>query len=590
LRGRGLVDVTIVVDGVSSNAVTIDLAGTSGPSLSITGFGATAPAIAGETITIRGAGFSTTPEENTVRFGPAQARVVAASPSQLTVIVPFGAQTGQVTVQTKQLEARSSVVFKVRTSISGIVQSTGTAQATPSPLNNVTVRLAGTNISVRTTPQGTFVLTDIPTGIALVEVDGGTNATSPPYPAVTLKLSAKADRDNQIVQPISLQQISGGTASFGGPIGPPGSGSMSVLNGIFVDAVIRRKLEGRDGPGLRAGSSESSQLSPLGKSVTISNRGVSLEVPLGTGVRFPDGKSNGQIQLTVLEGIRLPGITMPIGVSPASIAQVTPLGTRFQPGASISFPNPNPNTLGPGERLPLYRYDPSTGSFVRRGVGIVSSDRSKIDSDGRVVDFASFWMVAVPAKTTTVTGRVIDKLGLPVSGAKVAVNGRGSLTDLNGGFSINDVAANADGADGRLQVEAVLPQQYGSLPRAFSPRTTINAGGITSIGTIQIEDTRQPGILLSPFTIDLAPTSSSVPVSITLTEPAPVGGLTVSIQSDDSSVVTVPVTVSIPAGQTTTTFDVSRRSTSRTQQDQLRRFGGGLGLSSRPGPHLRQSD
>lgn len=552
LKGRGLVDVTIVINGVSSNAVTIDLAGTPGRGLTISGFDATAPALAGETITIRGNGFSLNPEENTVRFGPAQARVVAASASQLTVIVPFGAQSGQVTVQAKQLEARSIDVFKVRTSISGIIQSTGTTSAPPTPLNNVTVRLAGTNISVRTTPQGTFVLSDIPTGISLVEIDGTTNTSSPPFPSVTLKLAARADRDNQIAQPISLQQINGGNASIGGAIGPPSGSLLNFQRGQIMEALTRRESLPTGDPRLRA---TPDQLSPLAKSVTVSNRGVTLEVPLGTSVRFPDGKLSGQVQLTVLEGTRLPGINMPVGVSPAAIAQVTPLGTRFQPGASLSFPNPDQNALGPGERVPLYRYDPTTGSFIRRGVGIVSSDKSRIDSDGRVVDIASFWMVATPTRTTTVTGRVVDSYGLPLSGAKVSVNGRAGLTDQNGGFSINDVAATAAS---RLQVEAIVPQQYGTPPHGRSGLTPIVVGGITNVGVIPLKDTRQSGLVLSPFTIDMTPGSSAVPVSVTLTEPAPAGGLTINIQTDDPLVVRVPKSVSIPVGQTTTTFNVER--------------------------------
>lgn len=555
LKGRGLVDVTIVVNGVSSNAVTIDLAGTTGRGLAISGFDATAPALAGETTTIRGNGFSLNPDENTVRFGPAQARVVAASASQLTVIVPFGAQSGQVTVQAKQLEARSIDVFKVRTSISGIIQSTGTASTPPSPLNNVTVRLAGTNTSVRTTPQGTFVLSDIPPGISLVEIDGTTNVSSPPFPSVTLKLAARADRDNQIAQPISLQQINGGNASFGGAIGPPSGSMMNFQRVQIMEALARRQGLAADDPRLKATPESSSQLSPLAKSVTVSNRGVSLEVPLGTSVRFPDGKLSGQVQLTVLEGTRLPGISMPVGVSPAAIAQVTPLGTRFQPGASLSFPNPDPNALGPGQRVPLYRYDPATGSFVRRGVGIVSADKSRIDSDGRVVDVASFWMVAIPTRTTTVTGRVVDSSGLPLSGVKVSVYGRASLTDQNGGFSINDVAA---AGESRLQVEAIIPQQYGVPPSARSGSTPIVLGGITNVGIIPLKDTRQPGLVLSPFTIDMTPSSSVVPVSVTLTEPAPVGGLTISIQTDDPAVIKIPTTVNIPVGQTTTTFNVER--------------------------------
>jgi len=550
LKGRGLVDVTIVVNGVSSNFISLDLAGTTGQALTISGFGISTPALAGQTVTISGNGFSSNPADNIVRFGPAQARVIAAAINQLTVIVPFGAQSGQVTVQANQIEARSVEVFRVRTSISGIIQSTGTPAAPPLPLNNVTVRLAGTNISVRTTAQGTFVLSDIPAGVSLVEVDGATSAATPPYPSISLKLAAKSDRDNQFSQPISLQQINGGTGSVGGVIGNTGINTLNQLWQLRSDIVSAfSRIAGRLGP------LAESQFSPLAKSVFISNRGVTLEVPFGTNVRFPDGKSSGQVQLTVLEGARLPGITIPAGINTRSIAQITPIGTKFQPGVSISFPNPDPTNLGPGTKVSLYRYDPATGSFVRRGTGIVSADRALVNSDGRVVDLATFWLLATSARMTTVNGRVVDVQGHPVSGAKVTANGRASLSDQNGGFSIPDVSPTDDN---RVRAEALLPQQFGTPPRGFSAISTAVVGGITNIGTIALSNTNQAGLVLSPFAIDLQPGSAPFPVNVTLTEPAPSTGMAITLSSDDRAVVTVPASVSIPAGQTTASFNVTR--------------------------------
>src|SRR5262249_51798780 len=137
---------------------------------------------------------------------------------------------------------------------------------------------------------------------------------------------------------------------------------------------------------------------------------------------------------------RLPGINLPIGVYSSNIAQITPFGVEFSPGASLSFPNPDQTRLGPGAKVDLYRYDFRAGAFIKRGTATVTADPAGARSHGRVVDLASYWWAAAPAGVTTVTGRVIDALSSPVVGAKVTVNGRSATSDQNGGFSIGEVA------------------------------------------------------------------------------------------------------------------------------------------------------
>lgn len=559
LRGRGMVDLTLVISGVSSNPITINLAGNTGQSLSITGFSLSSPALAGQTITIQGNGFSSNPTQNVVRFGPAQARVVSASSNQLTVIVPFGARTGQVTVQANQIEARSNEVFRVKTSISGIVQSTGqsggTAISLPVPLNNVTVRLTGTNLSVRTNQQGTFVLSDVPSGVSLVEIDGATNGTSPPFPSVSLKMTARPDQDNQFQQPISLQQITGGSGAVGGMASFSTMRSESLLRSLILAGLGDLLTESAGAEPIASALRAKQQSGPQGRSAIITDRGVTLDVPIGASVRFPDGKTSGQVQMTVVERSRLPGISLPPGIYSSTIAQITPLGTKFTPGASLTFPNPDPLTLNPGSRVDLYRYDPPTGSFIRRGNGVVSADRMTVVSDGRVVDMASFWLVATGSNGTTVTGRVIDSAGLPVVGAKVTVNGRSSQSDQNGGFSLPDVSAVGSGT---VQVEAVVQQQFGTPPRGISAATRAIVGGITSVGNITLSDTNQAGLVLSPFVLSLSATAAPTPVGVTLTQPAPAGGLVVRLSSDKASVASVPGSITIPAGQTTVSFNITR--------------------------------
>lgn len=552
LKGRGLVDVTLVVNGVSSNTVTVNLAGTPSSVLSINSFSVTDGAIAGQTVSITGNGFSTTTSDNIVRFGSAQARVISASANQLTVIVPFGAQSGRVTIQTSQGETRSTAVFLVKTSLSGIVQSTGTASSNPVPLEGVTVRLVGTNSTARTNRQGAFVMADIPAGSAIVEIDGVTTNSVPPFPSITLKTVVQADRDNQFSQPVSLQQITGGSGAVGSGLSSTRN-QKSLIGSRFFEALNNKSgnsLSISKGP-----LSAKSQVPTANKTITVSDRGITLEVPIGTNVRFPDGKTSGALQLTVVQRSRLPGILLPVGVYSSNIAQITPLGAQFSPGASISFPNPDPTNLQPGGKVDLYRYDFQSGSFIKRGTATVTPDRQRVVSDGRVVDVASFWFVAAPVGVTTVVGRVINDFGFPVSGAQVTVNGRADLTDENGGFAIPDVAT---AGNAQIQVEAVLPRQWASAPRGVSAATSAVPGGVTNAGTIALSGTGVTGLVLSPFVIDFDSTSPPKKVDVTLTQPAPAGGLNITLASGNPSVATIPASVIIPAGQTTTSFTITR--------------------------------
>lgn len=558
LKNQGIVDLNIVANGVSSNTVNVNIAGSPAAGLNIASISGADGALAGQTITINGAGFSTTPSQNLVRFGSAQGQVIGATANQLTVIVPFNAESGQVLVQTPQGETRSTSLFHVRTSVSGIVQSTGTPTTPPAPLEGVAIRVVGKNVSVLTNPQGTFVIPDLSPGAEQIEFDGGTTGVDPPYPRVAIKIVIKPDRDNQFPQPISMQQIVGGSGAVSGGSSPAGAGQSPAIGAGVFAALKSKQLA----PGDQGQANASQQPAALGlsaqvpgKSVVISHRGVTLEIPLGAAVRFPDGKSNGQVQLTVLEGSRLPGVKLPAGVYSSTIAQITPLGAEFSPGASLSFPNPDPVRLTAGAKVDLYRFDFQAGGFIKRGTATVSADRVSVVSDGRLVDLASFWLAAAPAGVTTVTGRVTDISGQSVVGVQVSVNGRSGITDQNGGFSLADVGT---AGVSQVQAEAVLPRQWGTSPRGTSARTDVVAGGITNVGGIILGDTLQLGLVLSPFLINFEPNSQSVATDVTLTQPAPSGGLTVTLQSSNPRLVGVPANVTIPGGQNTASFKVTR--------------------------------
>lgn len=68
----------------------------------------------GNTVTITGANFGSTPTENIVKFSGVTASITSASQTQLTVIVPNGASTGKISLTVKERSFTTTADFQVR--------------------------------------------------------------------------------------------------------------------------------------------------------------------------------------------------------------------------------------------------------------------------------------------------------------------------------------------------------------------------------------------------------------------------------------------------------------------------------------------
>ncbi len=100
----------------------------------------------GTVVTISGANFSATPASNTVRFNGTLASVSSASTTQLVTIVPTGATTGSVSVQTSAGTGTSFQSFTV--TASGAVGAPTVSGFTPAVgLPNALVTISGTNFA-----------------------------------------------------------------------------------------------------------------------------------------------------------------------------------------------------------------------------------------------------------------------------------------------------------------------------------------------------------------------------------------------------------------------------------------------------------
>lgn len=487
LVGRGQVDVSVIGIGyTASNVVRLEIAGTGGAQPpSISGFGST-NALAGTELTINGQGFSSVKEENFVRInGLDVPNVMEASSTQLKVLVPFNVESGTVTVRTPQGEGQSISTLQVRTSISGFVENTNGV-----PLSNVPVRISNSAISTVTNATGSFVLPDVPPGAHFVEFDGTALQTTYSYPKVTRKLTALANRDNQVSGNISLQQETGGSGVIGG-----GSFGEGEANGESIQSPA--------------------QPSPL--PLTIETGDYQVVVPPGTKVKGPDGETSMRLILTPLKNARTP-IELPFGYFSPSIVQLTPFNYQFTPGVQLIFPNADgfpANTV-----LTLFYFDKDLGKFIEEKAGAkVSADGKRIETDSNTVKVSSYYFAAQYADTTTITGRVLNSDRKPVAKTVVRCKGQVATTDGNGSYLLRYVPAK-EGEILTVEGAAVLA----NLNVLRTPNVTAPAvpGGITKMPDLFLpkESDNRPPDIDAPEKVEIA-AGKTLELVITIKDPDP---------------------------------------------------------------------
>jgi hypothetical protein len=391
----------------------------------VSSFGA-ASALAGQQIVINGSGFSVNLAENLVRVGGLEARVVSSTANQLSVIVPFGAQSGLVTVRTPQGEGRSNNPLAVRTSVSGFIENTNRQQIT-----GAIVKLTGSSLSTATSTDGSFILPDVPAGAVVVEVDG-TAIVTPPYPKIGLKLIVNANQDNQFSRPITLQQATGPSIQVGG-------------TSITTSASANQPQ------------------------ATIQTGNVVLDLPNGASVRFPDGSTTGNLTLTQVNSSRTPARLPPGHFSPA-IVEITPFGAQINPGAKLSFPNSD--GLPAGAQARLFRLDQTPGSstlgsFVDAGAATVSSDGQRIETAPNAITETSYYFVSSSQVRVTIVGQITQN-GLPLRQAIVQVRGQETFTDGNGNFILRNIKAKP-GESLFISIEGSFMRPSGQIDRLFLP-------------------------------------------------------------------------------------------------------------------------
>jgi hypothetical protein len=190
LAGSKQIQLFVKVDGFNdSNLIEIALAPPAGaPALQITGVIAPDKLLANTTIQLTGTGISAFVDKNKVSFGegaedPRPGEVRSASASQVSAVVPFGAQSGAIALNSDGKRWTSTSPRAVRTSFSAVIKDTEGQLLPPIAGAKVCFPDCTAPGALTTTLQsgGWFVLPDPPVGsrrVFVIEPSGQNPAFS----------------------------------------------------------------------------------------------------------------------------------------------------------------------------------------------------------------------------------------------------------------------------------------------------------------------------------------------------------------------------------------------------------------------------
>jgi hypothetical protein len=270
------------------------------------------------------------------------------------------------------------------------------------------------------------------------------------------------------------------------------------------------------------------------------------------------------------------GYVWPASHRAGSTAGALPMGARLRLKASVNGQDPALRTTNPYMRK-IFRALQQHGLMVAdngsdmyiTGTFDTRWDNGVLNPAFALLTAGDFEVVQLGWKSTSAAPPALAG----VSASPASVTGGGSAT---GTVSLTSAAPAAgavvglSSASNAVGVPANVAVAAGATSATFaittSPVTTITIatlsasyGGATrttsfTVNPAPVAAPALASVALSPATV-LA--GASVTGTVTLTQPAPAGGITVALKSSNAQIANVPATVLVPAGATSQTFVVT---------------------------------
>ena len=226
-------------------------------------------------------------------------------------------------------------------------------QGTETPVVGALVSLLNTGISTTSDANGNFMLTDIPAGSQILDIDTTTANLAPdgsPYAGFREEIGLIESVTNVVQRPFFLPRIDMASLT---PVNPE---STTVVNNPNLD--------------------------------------ITLLVPPNTAMNSDGTFFTGDLSISEVPGGWAPA-ALPPELDPGLLITIQPVGVMFATPVPITFPNTD--NLAPGSETDIWSLDPETGTFVVVGIGQVSSNGQLIETISGGVRAADWHMALAPS-------------------------------------------------------------------------------------------------------------------------------------------------------------------------------------------------
>ncbi len=399
-------------------------------SLSITGISPKSDTI-GAKIVITGSNFSTDPANNIVKLNDEVAEVVSATATQLTIIVPVSAYSGNITVTVNGQTATSSDTFTIPVfSITGFspgvigigypLTINGTSFSADAATNKVTINGVPATVSFATNNLLTAI---VPMGATTGQI------------GITVKGPYTTSLNNVVVKNLTVTTIAGSTN--GNTDGPANTASFSSAWGIVSDGNGNYYIGD-------AGNYKVRKLSADGIVSTVAGTGVqgNVDGPVATATLGPAYgvalDSHGNIFVTTLgwnniRKISTTGIVSTFAGDPngnAGSTDGTGTAARFNIPLGIAIDKNDNVFVTDAQNNKIRKITPAGVVTTLAGSGAVGS----ADGTGAAASFNGVWGMGIDANDNLYVCDVQNYKIRKVTPAGVVTTfaGTGTIGDLDG--------------------------------------------------------------------------------------------------------------------------------------------------------------